>query len=688
MQRTRRAEASILDIRLDRLLGQVTWEGTIYLFLLALAFVLRFWDLGRGVLHHDEITHAWDSWNLYSGRGYTQDPKFHGPLLYHANALVYYLLGVSDYTARLVPAILGTILVGLPYFARRWLGRWGALTAAGMLVVSPSLLYYSRHLRHDIHLALFTFLLLIFVFRYLEEGRSRDLYLTAAALAFTFSTKEASFIIVAILGTFLTFLVLSNWLRERRVIFAGPEFDLVVVLGTLSLAFLSPLPMHLLGWNRWPQVGGWDVLVLTVAFLLAMAVGFWWNALRWTVCAVLFYAIFIPLYTTFCYNPGGIVSGFIGSLAYWFTQQGVRRGNQPWFYYLILLPLYEFLPLILGLVSAGGFSRRLRGGTGNLRDRSFLFWAFCIYWLVLALIVFSWAGEKMPWLTLHMALPLVLLSARFLGEVVERINWSYVRQQDGMHLLYLVPLSAIVLIAWLRLGPPLPGYSVQRMSLVVRWTVGASVVAGLGIALVHFARRVGAGLALRLGFLSLVGMLSLLTFRFAYLASFRHSDIASEMLIYTQSTPDVAVVMEWIEAISQRLGEGKDIVVAYDNEASWPFEWYLRDYSHRYFFGEEPTGPLEAPIVLVGLVNEEKVKPYLDENYLRRQYRLRWWFPEDYGELTVRKLLENLRDSKWRERAWGIAFYREVPEPLGSTDFVYFERKDLGEQVWKQVEGG
>ena len=223
---------------------------------------------------------------------------------------------------------------------------------------------------------------------------------------------------------------------------------------------------------------------------------------------------------------------------------------------------------------------------------------------------------------------------------------------------------------------------------MVRWLVGAMVLVGLGIALARFARRVGASLALRLAFLSLVGMLSLLTFRFAYLASFRHSDVATEMLIYTQTTPDVTAVMERIEAISQRLGEGKDIVVAYDNEASWPFEWYLRDYPRKYYFREEPGGPLEAPIVLVGLVNEEKVKPYLGGNYLRQRYRLRWWFPEDYKGLTPGRLLENLWNPEWRERAWRIAFYREVPEPLGSTDFVYFERKDLTERVWKRIEGG
>lgn len=293
----------------------------------------------------------------------------------------------------------------------------------------------------------------------------------------------------------------------------------------------------------------------------------------------------------------------------------------------------------------------------------------------------------MPWLAVHLALPLVLLSARLLQEVSEGVDWREVAERGGLHLLYLVPLMLVVFLAWFRLGLPLPGYSVQKISLILRWLVGALVLVGLVWAVASLWRRLGDGPALRLGFLSVAGVLYLLTLRFGYLASFRHSDIASEMLIYTQTTPDVAAVMERIEAIGQRLGVGRDLVVAYDSEANWPFEWYLRDYPRRYYFGDKPTASLDAPIVLVGLVNEDKVKPYLAGEYLRQQYRLRWWFPEDYREFTPRKLLRDLRDGRWRARAWRIIFYREVPEPLGSTDFVYFERQDLTQGVWRRGEG-
>ncbi|MDP2727794.1 MAG: TIGR03663 family protein, partial [Dehalococcoidia bacterium] len=165
---------------LDRLLGvepiPVRWEIAAYIALVALAAALRFWDLGSRAIHHDESLHATYSWYLATGKGYRHDPMMHGPFQFHATAIVYFLLGISDYTSRVMPAIFGTALVALPWFWRRQLGRAGALVSTGMLTISPIFLYYSRFARNDIYMAVWTLLTAIFIWRYLEERRPRDLY--------------------------------------------------------------------------------------------------------------------------------------------------------------------------------------------------------------------------------------------------------------------------------------------------------------------------------------------------------------------------------------------------------------------------------------------------------------------------------------------------------------------------------
>ncbi|MER3485401.1 MAG: hypothetical protein C4345_04910 [Chloroflexota bacterium] len=74
----------------------ITVETSLYLLMLALAAITRFWDLGSKALHHDESLHAYYSWLFATGEGYRHHPLMHGPFLFHANALVYLLFGDSE----------------------------------------------------------------------------------------------------------------------------------------------------------------------------------------------------------------------------------------------------------------------------------------------------------------------------------------------------------------------------------------------------------------------------------------------------------------------------------------------------------------------------------------------------------------------------------------------------------------
>src|SRR3712207_9206412 len=71
-------------------------------------------------------------------------PRLHAPLRFSRPRLIYIVFGDSDFTARLAPALMGTLLVALPYLLRHQLGRIAALASGVILAVSPSILYYSR----------------------------------------------------------------------------------------------------------------------------------------------------------------------------------------------------------------------------------------------------------------------------------------------------------------------------------------------------------------------------------------------------------------------------------------------------------------------------------------------------------------------------------------------------------------
>ena len=205
--------------RLGSLRLRLDWELALYILFIAAGAALRFWDLGARAFHHDESLHAQYAWYLFRDGTYDHNPMMHGPFQFFGTAFNFLLFGVSDYTARILPAIAGTALIGLPFFLRRHLGRSGALIAAGLIAFSPTLLYFSRFARNDIYIGLWTLGLAVCLWRYIEEGRHRYLYIAAGLLALSFATKEATFLNAAIFIAFLDLWIaqtLASQIRERH----------------------------------------------------------------------------------------------------------------------------------------------------------------------------------------------------------------------------------------------------------------------------------------------------------------------------------------------------------------------------------------------------------------------------------------------------------------------------------------
>ena len=157
-----------LDMPITRLFV-LNWEMLLYMAIFSVAVFTRFYNLGARVMSHDESLHTLYSWNLYVGKGYQHDPLMHGPFLFHFTALIYLLFGDNDFTARISTALFGIALVVLPYWFRPWLGRIGALSASLMILISPGLMYYSRYIRHDMFISVWTTLMILSFFQYMRQ---------------------------------------------------------------------------------------------------------------------------------------------------------------------------------------------------------------------------------------------------------------------------------------------------------------------------------------------------------------------------------------------------------------------------------------------------------------------------------------------------------------------------------------
>src|SRR5690606_15251384 len=118
-----------------------------------------------------------------------------------------------------------------------------------------------------------------------------------------------------------------------------------------------------------------DVAFFVSAGLVAIGggVGFvLWDWRRWLIAAGVSWGLFAFLFTTYLTNWPGFASGLWQSLGYWIAQQDVARGGQPWYYYFMLLSVYEYLPVIVGAITAVFVIRR--------RDP---FGVFLVFWAVM-----------------------------------------------------------------------------------------------------------------------------------------------------------------------------------------------------------------------------------------------------------------------------------------------------------------
>ncbi len=253
-----------------------TTELVAWLLVLAAAIALRVYDLGARVMSHDESIHAFYGYELMRKGTYTHDPTYHGPLLYHLNALVFFFVGATDATARLSSAIAGTALVAVCWLFRPYLGRAGAFGAAALVAVSPALLFYSRQVWMDLHVALFTMLWIYGVFRYLADRGRRWLYLMTGAMVLAFLAKEVAFIFGAIMGAWLVIELLVN--RRSDPARAAAAGDLAVLMLALVLPFSSGAAYLALGWNvRDTHARG----LVVVGALVAIGGALIWGWLRW-----------------------------------------------------------------------------------------------------------------------------------------------------------------------------------------------------------------------------------------------------------------------------------------------------------------------------------------------------------------------------------------------------------------------
>jgi uncharacterized protein (TIGR03663 family) len=769
-------ERSVFDRAFD--LSRVNLEVVAYSVLIALSIVAHLWGLGAMAMHHDESIHAWASWKLYTGEGsftcaghnpeagierisqtYCYDPVYHGPSLYFLTLFSFFLFGDGDAQARLPMALAGIGLAASCWWLRPYLGRRGALIAAVLLSFAPSLLYYTRFARHDGLMVLWELWLLIGMMRYLDTGKAGYLYLLATALALAIGTHELYYIVFFIFGILLLTRIIYETPLAR---FLNIGFGVLLALAGLFIAINPPLPV-----GEGLYLGEKMFLVAATVLLTWLASRVWspepvviprfvhlWRHERSTlwIALTILVSLYVVMYTTFFAYPRGAIDGLYQGLAYWLgSQQEYARGDQPWYYYLMQLALYEPLGIACGLGAAvylftrrrpapaaenvlevstapaieappetpaeaapveetsGSVKRRRRKKRANadetvpLPDAAAtdappapaaqpaaapadpltrvptgnLFPLLLVVWYFSSVVIFSWAGEKMPWLTVHMSLPGNLLAAWVLWRLLKLLpplrrstsaeqsatNGDTDAQPVAAWRMLLVPPALIVLLVALsvalwRLRADAAGQEGQIQLL--QGLIPLAIVGLLLYALLTLAQQIGGRVLLALAGLTLAGLTGAYMIRASWLTVYTHPDVPIELMVYTQTAPDVPRYIDEIRelAINQTRnhrsaedvtgGLSMPIILSSGAESlAWPVQWYLRDFQRLSWMEGEtlrnatrqtfevtlPNGSTGlAPVLMLASPHvSAETRQVLEQNYVQPYGEtgvFNWWFPE------------------------------------------------------------
>ncbi len=632
---------------------------------------------------------------------------------------------------------------------------------------------------------------------------------------------------VLLVGALVTLVLGYGWNRLR----SERSFGLLILIGTLVLPMLTPFPIKFLeGWLRVhipttaPEI---DTLLasqelilglprefaiigvfIIFMFAISIAVGLLWSR-DWWKHALLFWGIFTVLYTSVFTNSDGFFTGLIGSLGYWLEQQSVERGSQPWYYYMLVqIPIYEFLPALGTLLAAYLGIKKLAASPpaqyeleqtaydieeeipasvpenepatvidsepaaelDTVESNFSNTFGLLLWWIATSVLAFSYAGERMPWLTYHMAWPMVLLAGWGIGHLIDNLRWEQLRPTRAVLSLVLTILFVIGLFnsisSLLGPTPPFQGQELSQLQAtsaflfpailtlacaaglaylqkdettgLTKVALGILFIMGLAgtifialsmptgisaqsseiasavirliiILVITIASLVGlfllrnreSGFLPGLVTLTIFGFLTILTVRASLRAAYIKYDSAEEYLVYAHGATGIKQVMVQAREISQRTTGGMNLALSYDASApdtgvSWPFVWYLRDYSNQRSF-DQPTKALrDSVFVIVDAKNFDKIEPALGPGYYRFDYIRMWWPSQDYFGLTRDRIADALRNRQILEGIWDIWLdrdYTKYAAATGRTDLTLatwqpsdqmrlYIRKDIAAQIW------
>ena len=231
-----------------------------------------------------------------------------------------------------------------------------------------------------------------------------------------------------------------------------------------------------------------------------------------------------------------------------------------------------------------------------------------------------------------------------LGYLVDTTDWRGLWQRKAPLVLALAFVFftsfAASLLSLLGATPPLQGKGLDQLQNTAAFLLPAIAALASLAGLIYFFRDWTGKQVTRIFTLVFFVLLAFLTIRASFRAAYIDYDDATEYLVYAHAATGVKDIISQATEISERTTGGMGVNLAYDASApdtgvSWPFAWYLRDFTNQHSF-DQPTRSLRnSAIVIVDQKNFDKIEAALGSGYYRFDYIRMWWPNQDYFDLVT-----------------------------------------------------
>ncbi len=560
----------------------ISVETLLYLGVLVVGLAVRLFQLDAWPLSASESRTALAAW--LTVQGYRPDTWGMSSLLVYGTALGFVPLAVGDATARLLPALIGSALVALPWFLRDRLGRAGALAASVILALSPSFLFFSRSLDGGIVTAAGGLGLLVCALRYVDRPRPAWLYAGAVCIALLVMGDGSGWATLAVLGAGLV------WLAVRGGGAAGWRGLVAACKSRKLLGFLAA------------------VLLLVSTGLLT--------------------------------NLAGLQHGLLDPLLGWLS--GFLSGGSalPWSFHITNLLAYEPLLMVFSALAVKMVVYDLRPRTDAESPEAgrFGLLIFLSLWTFASLIWTTVSPAKPAAAILHVVLPMALLAAWAIGRLAAAIGQARPLASGGLALTwtYFLMLLAVAAVA-----NPVALFggrfeTLERQIQVVQAVIVILLFAGLIAMAVWLARGIGARSALLSFGLTVLVVLSVFGVHSAWTLAFYPKD--TEPLAPEPTSVEMRSLVGDLAAMARFAGEsGTGITL--EPSLAYPALWYLRDY--RQVTLGAVTAAAKTPVVIVTNNSDVRVQPFV-AGYEGRKYRVgSSWMPVVLPDVSLWNWLAN-----------------------------------------------